>query len=135
MGGFAAWHIFRNEEICTENQEVLPARYTRWRIPHQTQLSKSIDSEAVLIQAAEILNCKLEQFQKTARVSQSDILDRDMLIYLMWQSGQLTNVQIAEKFGLTYSAVSRRVGVFKNLLRNNKTLQNKFSRVKSLIKI
>ena len=104
-------------------------------IPRQTQLSKSIDSEAVLIQAAEILNYKLEQFQKTARVSQSDILDRDMLIYLMWQSGQLTNVQIAEKFGLTYSAVSRRVGVFKNMLNKNKILQKKLNRVKSLIKI
>ena len=95
-------------------------------IPRQRQLSQSIDSDALLIQAAEILNCKLEQL---------DILDRDMLIYLMWQSGQLTNAQIAEKFGLTYSAVSRRVSVFKNMLGKNKTLQNKFNRVKSLIKI
>jgi putative transposase len=104
-------------------------------IPHQTQINQSIDVDALLIQAAEILNCKLEYFQKTARVSQSDILDRDMLIYLMWQSGQLTNLQIGEKFGLTYSAVSRRVGVFKNLLSKNETLQNQFGRVKSLIKI
>jgi putative transposase len=104
-------------------------------IPRQRQLSQSIDSDALLTQAAEILNCKLEQFRKAARVSQSDILDRDMLIYLMWQSGQLTNVQIAEKFGLTYSAVSRRVGVFKNMLYKNKSLQQKLNRVKSLIKI
>jgi len=104
-------------------------------IARQTQVSKSIDSEALLIQAAEILNCNLEHFRKAARVSQSDILDRDMLIYLMWQSGQLTNLQIAEKFGLTYSAVSRRVGVFKHLLSKSTTLQNKFNRVKSVIKI
>ena len=104
-------------------------------ILQQRQLSKSIDSEALLIQAAEILNCKLERLRKTARVSQADKLNRDMLIYLMWQSGQLTNLQIAEKFGLTYPAVSRRVGVFKDLLGENTTLQNKFNRVKSLIKI
>jgi putative transposase len=104
-------------------------------IPRQRQLSQSLDSEALLIQAAKILNCKLEYFREAARVSQSDILDRDMLIYLMWQSGQLTNAQIAEKFGLTYSAVSRRAGVFKNMLRENKTLQQKLNRVKSLIKI
>ena len=54
---------------------------------------------------------------------------------LMWQSGQLTNLQIAEKFGLTYSAVSRRVGVFKDLLGNSTTLHKKFNRIKSLIKI
>jgi hypothetical protein len=56
-----------------------------------------------------------------------------MLIYLMWQTGQLTNSQIAEKFGLTYSAVSRRVGVYKDLLSENKILQTNFNRVKSLI--
>lgn len=104
-------------------------------IPGQRQLSQSLDTDALLIQAAEILNCKLEHFRKAARVSQADKLDRDTLIYLMWQSGQLTNYQIAEKFGLTYSAVSRRVAVFKNLLSKNRALQNKFNRVKSLIKI
>jgi len=77
-------------------------------IPEHRQLSKSMDSDALLNQAAEILNCKLEYFREAARVTPSDILDRDMLIYLMWQSGQLTNLQIAEKFGSTYSAVSRR---------------------------
>ena len=40
-----------------------------------------------MILAAEILNCKLAHFQKTARVSQSDILDLYMLIYLMRRSG------------------------------------------------
>jgi len=60
-----------------------------------------------------------------------DDLDWDTLIYLMRQSGHLTNYQIAEKFGLTFSAVSQKVGVFKNLLCKNKTLQNKRNRVKS----
>ena len=46
-------------------------------LPRQRQLSQSLDTDAVLIQAAEILNCRLEQFRKAARVSQSDILDRD----------------------------------------------------------
>jgi REP-associated tyrosine transposase len=104
-------------------------------IPHQRQLSKGIDAEAVLTQAAEILNCKLERFQKSVRISQADKLNRDMLIYLMWQTGWQTNLQIAEKFGLTYSAVSRRVGVFKSMLSKSTTLQNEINRVKSLIKI
>ncbi len=43
--------------------------------------------------------------------------------------------KIGKKFGLTYSAVSRRVGVFKDLLRKNSGLQNKLNRVKAPIKI
>ena len=58
-----------------------------------------------------------------------------MLMHLMWQTGWQTNLQIAEKFGLTYSAVSRRVGVFKSMLSKSTTLQNEMNRVKSLIKI
>lgn len=58
-----------------------------------------------------------------------------MLIYLMWQTGQLSNFQIAEKFGLTYLAVARRVGVFKDLLRKNQTLKSNFNQIKSLVKI
>ena len=54
---------------------------------------------------------------------------------MLWQPGQLNNQQIIEKFGLTYSAVSRRVGVFKDFLRKNSGLQNKLNRVKALIKI
>ena len=102
---------------------------------HPIITNQDLTPIGTLIQAAEILNCNLEHFRKTARISQSDILDRDMLIYLMWHTGQLTNLQIAEKFGLTYSAVSRRVGVFKDLLGKSKPFQNKFNRVKSLIKI
>jgi putative transposase len=104
-------------------------------IPQQGQLRKSIDPDAVLIQAAKILNCELAGLRKTARVSQTDKLNRDMLIYLLWQSGRLTNPQIGEKFGLTYSAVSRRVGIFKDTLTKSKPLQNQFDRVKSLSKI
>ena len=58
-----------------------------------------------------------------------------MLIYLIWQSGQLTNLQFGKKFGVTHSVVSRRVGVLKNLFSKSTALQNMFSRVKSLIKI
>ena len=94
-----------------------------------------MDSEAAFEHAAQILNCKLERFRKSARVSQADKLSRDLLIYLMWQSGQLTNRQISETFGITYSAVSRKVGAFKDLLMKNNKLQNKLDLIKALINI
>lgn len=104
-------------------------------IPQQHQLSKSVDAEALLDQVAKILNCTLEDFQKAARVSPSAILDRNLLIFLLWQSGRLANYKIAGKFGLIYSAVSRRVGIFRNLSNESTGLQNKLNQIKSLIKI
>jgi hypothetical protein len=65
----------------------------------------------------------------------SHCFERDLLISMLWQSGQLTNPQIGEKFGLTYSAVSRKVGAFKDLLRKYRRMQNRLNQVKTLIKI
>ena len=104
-------------------------------IPHQKQLDKNLDPEAVLFKAAEVLQCNPEHFRKSKRISNAEKLNRDMLIYLLWQLGQLTNQQIGEKFGLTYSAVSQRVSIFKELLKKNQALRRKFNRFKSQIKI
>ena len=61
--------------------------------------------------------------------------NRDLLLYLLWQLGQLTNQQIGEKFGLRYSAVSQRGSIFKGLLKKNQALRNKLNQLKSQIKI
>ena len=104
-------------------------------IPQQKQLNKNLDPEAVLLKAADVLNCNPEHFRKSTRISKADKLNRDLLIYLLWQLGQLTNQQIGKKFGLIDSAVSQRVSIFKGLLIKNKALRNKFNQIKSQIKL
>ena len=104
-------------------------------IPQQKQLDKNLDPEAVLLKASEALKCNPEDFRKSKRISKADKTNRDMLIYLLWQLGQLTNQQIGEKFGLTYSAVSQRVSIFRALLNKNEALHKKFNQIKSQIKI
>jgi hypothetical protein len=83
----------------------------------------------------QILNCNPERFCQSARVSLSDKLDRGLLLYLMWQTGQLTKRQIGERFGITCTAVSWGVGAFKDLLNKNNKLKNKLNRIKSQMKI
>ncbi len=104
-------------------------------VPHQKQVIKTIDPELLIIQAAKKLNIDLRRYQKSSRVSNADKVDRDLLIYLIWLMGVATNQQIGEKFGLTYSAVSRRVGIFKDMLKKDKAIQKRFNRIKSQIKI
>jgi REP element-mobilizing transposase RayT len=104
-------------------------------IPHQKQLDKNLDPEAVLLKGSEVLNCSADDFCNSKRILKADKLNRDILIYLLWQLGQLTNQQIGEKFGLSYSAVSKRVSIFKDLLKKNQALQNKVHQIKAQIKI
>jgi len=53
----------------------------------------------------------------------------------VWQFGMMTNQQIGEKFGLTYSAVIKRVGILKYKLSQDKLFQQKFNSIKAQIKI
>jgi hypothetical protein len=54
---------------------------------------------------------------------------------IAWQLGVATNQEIGEKFGLTYSAVSQRVSVIKEILNKDRELERKHQHIKSLIKI
>jgi chromosomal replication initiation ATPase DnaA len=104
-------------------------------IPTQKKIKKSFDADDVLFKAAKILNCDPRHYRKALRISAADKVNRDLLIYLLWHTGQLTNQRIGEKFGLSYSAVSGRVRIFKELLKNNRELEDTFNQIKSLIKI
>jgi REP element-mobilizing transposase RayT len=104
-------------------------------VPHQKMVTKDINFETVLSAATKILKCDLELCKTSARILEANKIDRDLLIYLIWRLGVVTNEQIGEKFGLTYSAVSQRVRVFKQMLEQDKALQRKFDNIKSQIKI
>jgi len=104
-------------------------------LPHQKQVTKSVNFEKVLSEAARILKCDMELYRKSARISKSSLSDRDLLIFIAWQLGVATNQQIGEKFGLTYSSVSQRARVIKESLNKDKVLARKYNHIKSLMKI
>ena len=70
-----------------------------------------------------------------SRISKSVKADRGLLIYISWQLGVTTNAEIGEKFGLSYSAVSQRVKIIKEMLDKDIELEGKYRQIKSLIKI
>lgn len=104
-------------------------------LPHQKKVARDINFEKVLSSAARKLKCDLDSYKASARILAADKTDRDLLIYLIWQLGVATNEQIGEKFGLTYSAVSRRVQIFKKMLEQDKALKRKVEVIKTQIKI
>ena len=104
-------------------------------LPHQKRVIKDVNIEAVISKAAGILICDMDLCRESSRISKSVTTDRDLLIYIAWQLGVATNQQIGEKFGLTYSAVSQRVRVIKELLNKVRGLERKYKHIKSLIKI
>ncbi len=57
------------------------------------------------------------------------------MIYFLWQTGRFTNQKISELFGLSYSSVSKRVSIFREKLRVDKTFKKKYDEIRALSKI
>ncbi|MFH2218935.1 MAG: hypothetical protein ABII68_04665 [Pseudomonadota bacterium] len=75
----------------------------------------------ILHRAAEVLGCDPDRFRQSRRIPEADKECRDVLIYVLWETGKYTNREIGELFGLTYSSISRRVEISKERLKDNET--------------
>jgi putative transposase len=134
------WEDLRHGFILGSRRfvEMIKARYlpdsAHPEVPQQKRVAKDVDVERVLSQAAKLLGCDVEEFRSGGRVSPRHSLERDLLLYLIRQMGVLTDHQLGGMFGLGYSAVSRRAGIFKAKLQENRALQRKFEQLKSKIK-
>jgi hypothetical protein len=76
-------------------------------LPQQKQLSTVFDLENFLVKAPRRLNCDIKNFVQAGRLSEADKDKRDLLLYLIWRAGHLSNAQIGNLFGISYSAVSQ----------------------------
>jgi len=103
-------------------------------IPQQKSILKSTDPARFLQKASRLLQCDLQRIKNCPRIRESDKLNRDILLYWLWQEGQFTNLQIGDFFGLTHSAVSRRVAIIRKKITQEQNLEKQIKALKSQIK-
>ena len=103
-------------------------------ISQQKSILKSTDPVQFLDSAFKVLQCDLERIKNCARISESDKLNRDILLYWLWQEGMYTNLQIGNIFGLTHSPVSRRVAIIREKMALEPNFQSHVEAIKSQIK-
>lgn len=54
---------------------------------------------------------------------------RSLMVYFLWQTGRFTGQKVAELFGLPYSSISRRVGIVRKRLREDKIFKDDLDRL------
>jgi REP element-mobilizing transposase RayT len=113
---------YLSDEPCTE-------------IPGQKRVVGDINSGDLLESAAKILKCDLEKLKQARRVTDVNKMNRDMLIYLLWETGVFGHSDIGVRFGLTYSSVSRRVKEFQRQLDVDDGVRESYEKLKSQIKV
>lgn len=104
-------------------------------VPQQTQLTKASDPVAILQSAQRLLNCDTQRFVQKERVKGVDKENRDLLIYLLWKAGGLSNAQIGQVFGISYSAVSHAVRSLKSKMQQDANIAAKFKQLNSQFKL
>jgi REP element-mobilizing transposase RayT len=105
-------------------------------LPQYNRMAKALSPNEILKSGSKALGFDVEAAAEHGRrIPASDKDKRDLLIYLLWESGGLTNQEIGACFGLTYSAVSRRVGETKKRLKQEKELMDRWVLLKSQIKV
>jgi REP element-mobilizing transposase RayT len=104
-------------------------------IPQQIQTAKPSDPVNMLRSAEHALKCDVQRFVQASRVSGAEKDKRDLMIYLLWKAGGLSNDQIGQLFGVSFSAVSHAVRSLKAKMRKNPKLSAKFNELYSQFKL
>jgi REP element-mobilizing transposase RayT len=105
-------------------------------IPQQNQLAKGSNSSSFLNKVQRLLHkYDAQRFAQAGRLRGAEKDRRDLLLYMIWKSGQFSNEQIGQLFGLSYSAVSHAVKSLKTRLMENPELQAKYNQLNSQFKL
>jgi len=104
-------------------------------MPQKRQVLRETNPEKILKKAAKVLKCDTDDFLQSSRISDSNKLNRDLLIYLLWSSGWYSNQEIGRLFGLGYSSISRRVTIMKSKISKEDEINKRLKEIKSLIKV
>ncbi len=104
-------------------------------LPHLNRIIKDKDPAKVLKSAAKVINLNLSKLSQSDRILKKDIQDRDVLLYFLRGTGLYRNKQIGELFGLTYFAVSHRAKIVKSEISKQFEMRQKYSLIKSMIKV
>ena len=103
-------------------------------MPQQKSLAREFDPSAFLAEASKKLKCDLDAMKVAGRVSAQDKDNKDLLIYILWKTGTVTNSVIGEQFGIIYSSVSHYVKSMRLKLEKDRLLKKKLNSVYSLFK-
>jgi REP element-mobilizing transposase RayT len=104
-------------------------------LPQHNRLFREFDPKLILAKASKVLDFDLEAARNKPKISPDEKDHRDLLIYLLWQAGRLSNSEIGVYFGLTYSAVSRRVKIISDKILSDYDLRADYEILKSQIKV
>ena len=127
--------IYGSENFVSDIRERFLKGKKKEELPQHNSLFRECDLGDLLEKASAVLGFDLVAACNAKKVSPVEKDHRDLLVHLLWEAGRLSNREIGGYFGLTYSAVSRRVKLIADRLRVDGELRQTYDALKSKIKV
>ncbi len=128
------WEDFRHGLILGTSQflDSIKTKYASGRphreIPQQRGVVGRAKAEALLRQTFK------DGPKNGGRLYGKKKEERDLWVFLLWQTGSYTNGEIGEMFGISYTAVSHIVKEARNRMKNDQVFQRDYALLNSQIK-
>lgn len=112
----------------------LPSKIDK-SIPQQTRIAENFDPGDLLHIAEKILQIKVRDLQNSGRVYGEKKEKRDLMVFLLWKSGYISNKRIGQYFGITPSAVSHAIRSLRTRMKNDPDLRDRYDKLNSQFKL
>ena len=127
--------IYGSQKFADDIKKRFPGDKKNDALPQYNSLLRTFDPELLLDKASKHLGFDINAARNGKKIGPEDKANRDMLVYLLWQAGRLSNNAIGEYFGLTYSSVSRCVKVITDRLSSDRDFKDRYYWLKSQFKL
>lgn len=104
-------------------------------LPQKNRLLRAADPQVMLENASTVLEFDLASARGARKIAPVEKEKRDMLIYMLWKTGRLSNQQIAAFMGITYSSISKIVSAFSVRIQAEQDLMERFDSLNSQFKV
>lgn len=104
-------------------------------LPQHNRMYRDFDPKKIIVIASKAMQIDLELLRKSKRISKALKDQRDLLIYLVWESGRFSNQEIGLQLGISYSNVSRRIMGIRKKLDKDRGLKEEYKKISALIKV
>jgi REP element-mobilizing transposase RayT len=127
--------VYGSETFINDLKERFLSNQKDVELPQHNRMYRDVDPKIILETACEAMQIDLNGVRNSKRISKALKDKRDLLIYLLWQSGRFSNQQIGTLLGISYSNVSRRIMEIRKKLDKDKGVRGRYKDLSALVKV
>lgn len=88
-------------------------------LPQLNRALRSEPPESLMERLADLIDSDINVFRDSARLRGKDRDKRDVILYVLWETGRYSNQRIGELLGLNYSTVSKRIHAARSKVKSS----------------